>query len=94
MRDTPELCLHPIIDYLNVRYKHWTKPDTDSLITGTAVDLTRSKRDLIAENAFLRQQLIVLKRQTPRPSLTPTDRGLLGMRSGGRMGEVLRLVSG
>jgi putative transposase len=70
-------CLHPIIDYLNERYKDWTKPDTASLITGTVVDVVRSKRDLIAENAFLRQQLIVLKRQTPRPMLTPQDRGLL-----------------
>jgi putative transposase len=70
-------CLHPIIDYLNERYKDWTKPDTDSFITGTVVDATRSKRDLIAENAFLRQQLIVLKRQTPRPALTPQERGLL-----------------
>jgi putative transposase len=70
-------CLHPLIEYLNERYKHWTKPDTDSLITGTVVDVTRTKRDLIAENAFLRQQLIVLKRQTPHPSLTPQDRGLL-----------------
>jgi putative transposase len=43
------------------------------------MDATRSKHDLIAENAFLRQQLIVLKRQTPRPSLTPKDRGLLGL---------------
>ena len=70
-------CLPPIIDYLNERYKDWTKPDTDSFITGTVVDATRSKRDLIAENAFLRQQLIVLKRQTPRPALTPQERGLL-----------------
>jgi hypothetical protein len=63
--------------YLNKRYKQWTKPDTASLVTGTLVDATRSKRDLIAANAFLRQQLIVLKRQTPRPSLTPKDRGVL-----------------
>ena len=48
-----------------------------SLIIGTVVDAARSKRDLIAENAFLRQQLIVRKRQTPRPSLMPQDRGLL-----------------
>jgi len=70
-------CLRPAIYYLNKRYKQWTKPDTESLVVGTMVDATRSKRDLIAENAFLRQQLIVLKRQTPRPSLTPKDRGLL-----------------
>jgi putative transposase len=70
-------CLYPIIQYLNEYYKQWTKPDTDWLVAGTLVDVTRSKRDLIAENAFLRQQLIVLKRQTPRPRLTPKDRGLL-----------------
>ena len=70
-------CLRPAIYYLNKRYQQWTKPDSESFVVGTVVDATRSKRDLIAENAFLRQQLIVLKRQTPRPSLTPQDRGLL-----------------
>ena len=62
--------LCPAIYYLNKRYKQWTKPNTKSLVTGTLMDATRSKCDLIAENAFLRQQLIVLKRQTPRSSLT------------------------
>jgi hypothetical protein len=69
--------LHPLMHYLNERYKQWTKPDTASLVTGMVMDATRSKRDLIAENAFLRQQLIVLKRQTPRSSLTSQDRGRL-----------------
>ncbi|MBK9745807.1 MAG: hypothetical protein IPO91_03420 [Chloroflexi bacterium] len=40
-------------------------------------DIKRSKSELIVENAFLRQQLIVLQRQTKRPVLTPRDRGLL-----------------
>jgi putative transposase len=40
-------------------------------------DITRSKSELIAEKAFLRQQLIVLHRQTKRPILTPGDRALL-----------------
>jgi len=36
-----------------------------------AVDLTRSKsEELVLENALLRQQLIVLQRQTKRPALT------------------------
>ena len=61
-------CLRPFLRYLNKRYRQWTKPDTESLVTGTLIDATRSKRDLIAETAFLRQQLIVLKRQTQRPS--------------------------
>ncbi|WP_119072066.1 integrase core domain-containing protein [Aggregatilinea lenta] len=69
--------LRPFINYLNKRYKQWTKPDSASLATGALVDVTRSKRDLVAENAFLRQQLIVLKRQMPRPPLTARDRGLL-----------------
>jgi hypothetical protein len=48
--------LHPLIESLNEHYKQWTRPDTGSLVTGTLIDVTRSKRDLIAENAFLRQQ--------------------------------------
>jgi putative transposase len=46
-------------------------------VLGTLADITRSKSELIAENAFLRQQLIVLQRQTKRPVLTPRDRTLL-----------------
>jgi predicted transcriptional regulator len=44
---------------------------------GTLADLTRSKSELIAENALLRQQLIMLKRQVKRPAYTKTDRILL-----------------
>jgi hypothetical protein len=69
--------LQPLIESLNERYKQWTRPDPGSLVTGVLMDVTRSKRDLIAENAFLRQQVIVLKRQTPHPSLTGKDRGWL-----------------
>ena len=36
--------------------------------------MTRSKADLIAENAMLRQQLIVLNHQMKRPHLTNGDR--------------------
>ena len=68
---------HAVVLRLEDRFKQWSQPDTDWLVMGTLIDTTRSKRDLIAENAFLRQQLIVLKRRTPRPPLTPKDRGLL-----------------
>jgi hypothetical protein len=67
--------LHPLIESLNEHYKQWTRLDTGSLVTGKLIDVTRSKRDLIAENAFLRQQVIVLKCQTPHPALTGKDRG-------------------
>ena len=55
----------------------WTKPDTTSLILGTLTDLVRSKSELVAENALLRQQLIILRRQVKRPACTKTDRKLL-----------------
>ena len=45
------------------RLKHWAKPAALSLISGVLSDLTRSRSDLIVENALLRQQLIVLNRQ-------------------------------
>src|SRR5215470_7934946 len=40
-------------------------------------DLARNKSELITENAFLRQQLIMLRRQVKRPACTKTDRMLL-----------------
>jgi len=67
----------PMIKKLEARVKAWTKPSTDSLIGDTAAELVKSKSDLIAENALLRQQLIVLKRQVKQPKLSPSDRGLL-----------------
>jgi transposase InsO family protein len=62
------------IQRLEERFKRWTKPGHEKLVSGTALDLTRSKRELVAENAFLRQQLIVLKRQTGRAQPTQKDR--------------------
>jgi hypothetical protein len=41
--------------------KQHTKPLTTGLVTGALSDTTRSRVDLIAENALLRQQLIVLR---------------------------------
>ena len=41
-----------------------------------ATDLTRTKSELVLENALLRQQLIVLERQVKRPTLTWRDRAL------------------
>jgi putative transposase len=67
------LCLQS----LNDRFAAWTKPDTTSLVLGTLTDLARSKSELVAENALLRQQLIILRRQVKRPACTKTDRMLL-----------------
>ncbi len=70
-------CFVAFIGSLESQVKQWTQPDTASLVIGIATDLTRSKSDLIAENAFLRQQLIILRRQTKRSPLTAHDRGVL-----------------
>jgi len=66
-------CLH----VLSAHFARWTKPLRTSLPLATLADLGRSKEELLAENALLRQQLIVLKRQVKRPAFTRTDRILL-----------------
>ncbi len=50
------------------------RPATGTPSGGTLADLARTKAELVAENALLRQQLIVLRRQVRRPVLTPVDR--------------------
>ena len=50
------------------------KPATIKPAGGALGDLVRTKPELVVENAFLRQQLIVLHRQVQRPVLTPADR--------------------
>ena len=47
---------------LHNRFVAWAKPDTTSLTLGMLTDQARSKSELVAENALLRQQLIILRR--------------------------------
>ena len=47
------------------------------LLTGLVADVGRSRRQLIAENVLLRQQLIVASRKVKRPAFRPHERGLL-----------------
>jgi transposase InsO family protein len=78
-------CLHPVIRQwllvvittLERQLKKRFQPTKPTLVFGMLADIPRSRSELIAENAFLRQQLMVLQRQTKRPVLTPLDRGLL-----------------
>jgi putative transposase len=65
------------LDALSSRLTRWTKPLTSSLPLSTLADLSRSKSELVAENVLLRQQLIILRREVKRPSITRTDRMLL-----------------
>jgi len=61
------------LEALSSRFTHWTTLLRTSLPLATLTDLGRSKSELIAENALLRQQLIVLRRQVKRPTFTRTD---------------------
>jgi hypothetical protein len=63
-----------ILCWLQDCIKLWTRPATSALIIGMLSDLTRSRTDLVVENALLCQQLIVLKRQIKRPQLSNPDR--------------------
>ena len=65
------------VNVLRTRFVHWTTPLASSLPIGTLADLARSKAELLAENALLRQQLLILKRQVKRPACMKRDRMLL-----------------
>ncbi len=58
-------------------FSRWIKPSTTPLLLGTFADVTRGKSELLAENALLRQQLIILRRQIKRPTYRKRDRLLL-----------------
>src|SRR6266704_1063478 len=66
-------CFH----VLQERVLHRIKPPTTSLVFGALADLTRGKAELLAENALLRHQLIILRRHIKRPIYRKTDRLLL-----------------
>jgi putative transposase len=66
----------PLWQAVKRRLRQWTKPINDTLVLGTALAITHSKSELVLENALLRQQLIVLKRQTKRLKFTWRDRTL------------------
>ena len=55
----------------------WTRPASHSHFMGTLNDLARTRTELMAENALLRQQLIILRRQVKRPTCTKADRMIL-----------------
>ena len=52
---------------LQACFSRWLKPSTTSLVLGTLADLKRGKSELLAENALLRHQLIILRRQVKHP---------------------------
>jgi putative transposase len=63
-----------IFHVIQERFSCWIKPSTTSLLLATFADMTRGKSELLAENALLRQQLIILRRQIKRPTYRKRDR--------------------
>jgi hypothetical protein len=59
-----------LLQAIKQRLRQWTKPDNRALALDVVLDLTRSKSELMIENALLRRQLAVLNRQFERPQLT------------------------
>jgi len=54
----------------------WIRPRTTTAVAGSAIDLIRTRRQLLMENALLRRQLIVMQRQLPKPRVSWRDRAL------------------
>ncbi len=52
--------LHQIVHFLSQTVKQhlrqWTRPDNHVLVLNATLDLTRTKLELVLENALLRQQ--------------------------------------
>jgi putative transposase len=73
LRHRITLCFHALSDGI----MRWMKPRSTSLLLGTITDLAKGKSELLVENALLRQQLIILRRQVKRPAYKNSDRFLL-----------------
>lgn len=56
-------CFEYILNVVAQHIQRWVKLENPSLSADAVFDLTRSKSELMLDNAFLRQQLIVLNRQ-------------------------------
>ena len=66
-------CIDACCQVAKQRLRQWTKLDNQALALSTALDVTRSRSELVLENMLLRQQLIVLKRKMRRPPLGERD---------------------
>ena len=64
----------PLSNGANRLFRHILAPAQSNLVTVTLADLPRRRTALIAENALMRQQLIVLHRQVKTPRLTWRER--------------------
>lgn len=66
--------LKPLFLRLKQVIKNWSRPTSFAATPASLADLTRTRTDLLIENAFLRHQVVVLSRHGKRPEITSTDR--------------------
>jgi hypothetical protein len=94
LRSAIDQALSSVLTAREQSVKRCFQPTKPHLIGGRLADIMRSKSELIVENAFLRQPLLVLQRQPKRPVLTPRDRGIRVLRASRftRWREALRIV--
>ena len=52
--------VRPLLQAVQQRLRRWTKPDNRVPVLDVALDLTRSKWELMIENTLLRRQLLEL----------------------------------
>lgn len=67
----------PLLGEVRTLVLDWTKPLKETLVGGIADDASKTKTEVLIENALLRQQLIGLKRQVKHPTLEGRDRVVL-----------------
>ena len=65
-----------------LRVCRWARPAARIHVAGSGGDLLRSRSQLLAENALLRHQVLVLRRSVKRPAVTAMDRALLVLLAG------------
>ena len=73
IKQSVSFCFHALREHV----LRWMKPPMTPLVIGALADLTRGKAELLAENALLRHQLLILHRQVKRPAYRKRDRLLL-----------------
>ena len=66
-----------VVRRLHHRLSAAIRPAAAPVAVGALGDLVRSRSALVAENALLRHQLVILRRSVTRPRCTPADRALL-----------------
>jgi putative transposase len=65
------------MNWIEQQIMNQTKPSSATIVVGAVGDALRSRKELLLENALLRQQLVILKRSVKRVQPTDRDRRVL-----------------